>query len=166
MSKNDTKDASWTGFFGGCLVLVLIFGGLFATFRYFQQKDQARVQALETDILQPYWSAVRAGDYPKAHSLRSADWQSGHSAEELAAAYDRLQQEHGEIQEAYIHVANEYFEPGQKDDACRAECYYAFKDGFRGKVIFDLRRQSESSPWKIGSSSTTVGANSLGDGVF
>ena len=164
MSKNDTKDASWTGFFGGCLVLILIFGGLFATFRYFQQREQARVQALETDVLQPYWSAIRAGDYQKAHSLRSSDWQSKNSAEELASTYSKLQEEHGEIQEAYIHVANEYFEPGQKDEACRAECFYIFKDGFRGSAIFDLRRQDEAATWTLGNSTTTVGLNSLGDG--
>lgn len=166
MSNSSTKDASWTGFFGGCLVLVLLFGGLFATFRHFQQKEQARVQALETNILGPYWSALKSGDYPKAHSLRNSDWRAEHTVEELAAAYSKLVEEHGEIQEVSIHVANEYFEPGQEDDACRVESYFLFKDGFRGKAIFDLRRKNGSAPWTIGNSTTVNGLNDLGKGPY
>ena len=165
MSETSTKQGSWTGLFGGCLVIILIFGGLFATFRYFQGKDAERVQAIERTVMAPYWNAVKAGDYEKAHALRTTEWQSKHTAEELAGAYAEALEEHGELLNTYIHVANEFYEPGQKGEACRVESIYEFKDGLKTRVIFTLTRSDTESVWHIGESAVPASLG-LGDGPY
>jgi hypothetical protein len=115
--------------------------------------------------MQPYWTAIKAGNYQKAHGLRTSEWQTKHSVEDLAGAYDKAEKEHGTLEKTWIHVANEYREPGQVGDACRVEALYEFSDGWRGKITFNLTRPDEKSAWEIGNSAAPLSL-SLGDGPY
>lgn len=165
MSEIHDQPASWRGFFTGCFVLIAIFGGIAGTFLHFKGKSDQRVAAIQRDIMQPYWTAVKAGDFEKAHSLRSPRWQEKNTPEALAQAYTEAREKHGELKEAYIHVANEFFEPGQEGQACRVESIYVFGDGARPRIVFTLRRADEQAKWVIDESAP--GAHPpLGDGPY
>ena len=165
MNNTREMESSWTSFFGGCLVILLIFGGGIATFRHFAAKEQAKIDALHEELFSPYWAAIQQQNFEKAHSLRASTWQNQHSAESLAKAYQAAFADHGELIKAYIHVANRFYEPGQELQTMRVEAVYHFKDGWKGPVIFELFREKDTDRWQIGDSTTPL-AHGLGDGPY
>lgn len=165
MNNTREMESSWSSFFGGCLVILLIFGGGIATFRHFANKEQAKIDALQAELFGPYWAAIQQENFEKAHSLRAAVWQNQNSAESLAKAYQAATAEHGDLTKAYIHVANRFYEPGQELQTMRVETVYQFKDGWKGPVIFELFREEDTDRWQIGNSTTPL-SHGLGDGPY
>lgn len=165
MGQVQDNPPSWKGFFFGCFVLLFIAGSIVGTFLYFSKKNDERIAGLEEKVMGPYWQAVKAEDYSRAYALRTAEWREKHTEEQLASAYQEARKEHGELQKTWIHVANEYYEPGQKGDACLVESIYEFKDGWRGRIHFHLKRPDDNSSWVIDKSAPTARLP-LGDGPY
>lgn len=159
------EEASWGSFLKGCLVITLIFGSIVGGFLYFKQKSDNADAQIEQTVMRPYWDALAAGDYSRAHSLRAESWSSKHTAEELEKAYSKAEESHGTLLKTYIHVANRFYEPGAELQTMRVETFYEFKDGGRYRVVFVLERPSDSDPWQIGSSTVPL-SHGLGDGPY
>lgn len=165
MAETKEIQASWSSFFGGCVVLLLIFGGGIATFMHFSAREQAKIDRLQATLFEPYWNAIKKAEYEKAHSLRANEWQNENTVEALRLAYQKALKSHGPLVKTHIHVANRYYEPGDKRQTIRVESIYEFEDGWKGSVFFAVFRLEDDEPWRVGESSTPLSMG-LGDGPY
>ena len=159
------QETSWKSFFTGCFVILLIFGGIGGTFFYFKKKGDAEDARIETVVMRPYWDAVMANDFGKAHSLRAKSWSDKHTPGDLETAYSKAVQDHGKIKKVWLRFANRFYEPGEEQQQLRVESIYEFDDGGRYTVFFILQRAADTDPWQIGNSEVPMSL-SLGDGPY
>ncbi len=163
--SNSDKSASWRGLFGGCLVLILLFGGIFYVFHYFSQKKAAEIQVLQTTLFTPYQVAIQSSDFEGAVSFRSSEWLKNNDHESLAAAYRKATDEHGALKSILIHSANGFTEPGMEGQAMKVKTHFLFADGWRGQVSYNIVRATPNDDWKLDRSFTPM-SSSLGEGPY
>ena len=145
---------TWTGFFGGCLLILLVATGIGFTFHYFAQKQAAQIQQVEDLVFTPYWQAVRQSDFKKALEFRSQDWKKNNTQEKLADAYQKATKEHGALTKAYVKTANRFYQPGMEHQAMRVETIVEFEDGWLGGLNYNIVRATDQDAWKIDQSFT------------
>lgn len=128
--------------------------GAGAGIRVLYQRGEARKQALQEQLFEPYWSAIAEGDVQKAAGYRTPAWRAANAPSAIAEAYAAAQAEHGALRESTVHSAQGYSEPGLAGQALKVKCIFVFEGGLNAVVTYDLHRATEQDPWRIGATHT------------
>ena len=159
------KPPTWSGFFGGCLLLFLLAASGLTTFLWLSQSSDNERENLKLVLFDPYWKAIKAGQFEQATEYWTDAWKEKKTAQQLSETYKAALKEHGQLKEQRIHVANGQVVPGQIGEMKRVETLFEFEDGWITKVTYAITRPSSEASWKIDLSTVESGV-SLGEGPW
>lgn len=146
-------------------MVVVIFGGGLIKFLGFSEEVEARHDKIYRSVFEPYWSALRRGRVTDAMPYRTDSWNAVNDGEDLREAYRLAEEKHGALNQPVIKKMRAIKRAGQSEEVMRIESFFEFEDGWKGIVVYKLRRDKPGQPWKIDQSITDP-ENPLGEGPF
>lgn len=149
---------SWSKFFSGCLVLLLLMGGGIGLFLHLRKHHEAQRAQLKSELFSPYWGAIQVGDFEKAATF----WVT-QKPDRLASAYKEVQAKEGKLVEAKIFNTQSTWAPGQRQNQIHVRTTLKFADGRTATVSYHAALTTAG--WRI-SASAPSGPNPLGDGPY
>ena len=147
--SNSEKQPGWGGFLGGCLLIIAVVSAGVYGFMWASKKGQEKIDRLQSEVFQPYWTAISEEDFEKAVGYRSEGWNKEHSADELRQTYQEIGEKYGPLVNGTVLTANGATRPGQVGEMMMVKTRVEFQNGHSAIVNNEITRADESKPWKI-----------------